>query len=138
MVTRLVTASLVFAIAIADAAPVIEVRATCAAELASEPAHLRTLRGELAQALARTTATASYTLDVSLVRLGVATVGRELEVRAEVRAMLSDAHGKIRWSSTSRSAARGPAADRIRLQRDAVSAAARDLARSVRAHCCTR
>ena len=138
MVARLVTASLVLAVAIANAAPAIEVHATCAAELSSEPAHLRTLRGELAQGLARTSPPSAYTLDASLVRLGISTVGRELEVSAEVRAMLSDASGKIRWSSTSRSAARGPAADRIRLQHDAVTAAARDLARSVRAHCCTR
>jgi len=138
MLARLVTACLVLVAAIANAAPVIEVHATCAADLASDPTHLRTLRGELAQGLTRISATTNYTLDVSLVRLGIATVGRELEVRAEVRAMLSDARGKIRWSSTSRSAARGPAADRIRLQRDAVGAAARDLARSVRAHCCTR
>jgi len=138
MLVRLVTASLVLAAATAIASPAIEVHATCAAELASDPAHLRTLRGELAQALTRITATASYTLDVSLVRLGISTVGRELEVRAEVRAMLSDARGRIKWSSTSRAAARGPARDRIRLQHDAVSAAARDLARSVRAHCCKR
>lgn len=134
MVARLVTACLVLAVAIANASPAIEVHATCAAELASDPAHVRTLRGELAQALARISASASYTLDVSLVRLGVTTVGSELEVRAEVRAMLSDARGKIRWTSTSRTAARGPARDRIRLQRDAVSAAARELAKSVRAH----
>lgn len=114
----------------------VEVHASCTAELARDPSHLRTLRGELARALAGISATTSYTLDVSLVRLGSTAVGTEIEVRAEIRALLSDARGKVHWTSTSNSLARGRVGDRARLQRDAVASAAHDLARSVRAKCC--
>ena len=135
--------NLVFAIALtlgvplADAAPSIAIHATCAVELAHDPAHVRTLRGELTHALAGTRGTRGYKLDVSLVRLGTFTRGGELEVRAEVRAMLSDESGRVRWSSLSRATARGTPRDHLLLQRDAVTSAARELAKQVRAHCCT-
>lgn len=116
----------------------VQVHATCAAELARDPAHLRTLRGELAQALAGITPRTSYTLDVSLVRLGSTSVGTDVEVRAEIRALLSDRRGQIRWTSTSSSRARGRSTDHAQVQRDAVAFAARDLAKGVRARCCAR
>jgi hypothetical protein len=136
---RTIAVCLVLAAATASfAAHPVEVYASCATELARDPSHLRTLRGELAQALAGISSTASYKLDVSLVRLGSTAVGSELEVRAEIRALLSDARGKVHWTSTSSSLARGHAGDRARLQRDAVAAGARDLAKSVRDKCCAR
>jgi hypothetical protein len=118
------------------ASPVVEIQATCAAELARDPVHLRTLRGELSRALANMRPATRLTLDVSLVRLGTASVDGELEVRAELRALLSDEHGRIRWTTTSRSTARGTAGQHTALQRDAVAAAARELAKGVRIRCC--
>ena len=70
--------------------------------------------------------------DVSLVRLASTTSGRHVEVRAEVRALLSDAQGRARWHTISRATARGAARDRVMIQRDAVTAAARDVAKLVR------
>jgi hypothetical protein len=130
---RLALAVLLFASSPVGAASALQIHATCATELARDPAHVRTLRGELTRALTGMRAPAGYTLDVSLVRLGTSATGRGLEVRAEVRAMLSDKHGVVRWSSLSRATARGTARDRALLQRDAVAYAARDLAKSATA-----
>src|SRR5688572_12633110 len=102
MVARIMLC-LVLATSWAEASRGVEVHAHCAAELAKEPAHLRTLRAELAQALADMQANTGYKLDASLVHLGSKTAGNELEVRAEVRAFLSDERGQIKWSSTARS-----------------------------------
>ncbi len=137
MFRRTIVTCLVLAVATTSfASHTVEVRASCAAELARDPSHLRTLRGELAQALAGITSPASYTLDVSLVRLGSTAVGKDIEVRAEIRALLSDDRGQVRWTSTSNSLARGRVSDQATLKRDAVASAARDLASSVRARCC--
>jgi hypothetical protein len=118
----------------ANASPGVQVHATCATELSREAVHVRTLREEVGRALASTPVAARYTLDVSLVKLSSATVGRELEVRVEVQALLWDEHGRARVHSKSRAVARGSQRDRALLQRDAVSAAARDLAKAVRTH----
>jgi hypothetical protein len=131
VVRRLVTAWLVFVTSIATASAGVEIRATCALELARDPVHVRTLRSEVVRALGSAPVTARYTLDVSLVRLTATIVDRQLEVRAEVRALLSDASG-IRWHTTARATARGNVRDRALLQRDAITAAARDLAKAVR------
>ena len=130
MLGRLALAVLLLASSPVGAASALQIHATCTAELARDPAHVRTLRGELTRALRGMRAPPGYTLDVSLVRLGTSATGRELEVRAEVRAMLSDRHGVVQWSSLSRATARGTARDRVILQRDAVAHAARDLAKS--------
>jgi hypothetical protein len=116
---------------VADAAAGVEIRATCAVELARDPVHVRTLHAEVARALGSAPVTARYTLDVSLVRLAATFVDGQLEVRAEVRALLSDASG-IHWHTTSRATARGNVRDRALLQRDAIGAAAHDLARALR------
>lgn len=129
---RLGVMCLILVAAMAPASAGIEVHATCATELAREPAHVRTLRDEVARALASTPVSKRYTLDVSLVRLTGTTVGRQIEVRAEVRALISDERGRARWQSTSRATARGAIRDRALLQRDAIGAAARDIAKSVR------
>lgn len=129
----LIFVGLASATASAEAPREVEVHASCATALARQPVHVHTLRAELTQALAGTRASDAYTLDVSLVRLDVRAAGRNIEVRAEVRALLSDERGRIVWNSTARSTARGTAKDRELLQRDAVMSAARNVARSVRA-----
>ena len=111
----------------------VAVHASCATELAGDPVHVRTLRDEVSRALAGTPVTPRYTLDVSLVKLGTKLSGRQIEVHAEVRALLSDEHGRARWQTTSRASVRGPARDRAAIQRDAVIAAAQQVASSVRA-----
>ena len=110
----------------------VKVHATCAAELSRETSHVRTLRDEVARALAGTPETPRYTIDVSLVQLGTSTVGKQLEVRAEVRALLSDEQGRARYQTTSRAVVRGHVRDRALLQRDAVRAVARDVATALR------
>ena len=133
MLKRLGLICLILAAPITPATAGVEIHATCATELARDPVHVRTLREEVARALASTRVPSRYTLDVSLVRLSGTTVGNQVEVRAEVRALLSDAQGRARWQTTSRATARGSARDRALLQRDAVTAAAKQLATSVRA-----
>ncbi len=137
MLARLVLVLTVLIGMRADASGGLDVRTTCTADVARDPAHLRTLRGELARALADLHAPAGHTLDVSLVTLATTAHGTELEVRAELRAILSDERGRIRWSSAARATARGGLRDRTLLQRDAVGAAARRLAEVVRARCCS-
>jgi hypothetical protein len=110
----------------------VKIMPTCASELACDPSLVRTLRDEVARALGSTRVTTRYTLDVSLVRLASTTSGRHVEVRAEVRALLSDAQGRARWHTISRATARGATRDRVMIQRDAVTAAARDVAKLVR------
>jgi hypothetical protein len=132
VLARVLVVLVVLAASVGYAAPTIEIHASCADALARDPAHVRTLRGELAHALSGTSMSPGYTLDASLVRLAALPVGGELEVRAEVRAMLSDGQGRVRWTSTSRATARGSSRERAQLQRDAVGAAAREVAKSVR------
>ena len=105
------------------------IHATCAAQLAIDPAHVRTLRAELVRAL--NGKANGYTLDVSLVQLTATPVNGEIEVRAEVKTMLSDASGRVRLTSTSRAAARGPVRDRAAVHRDAVTAVAGEIAKLV-------
>jgi hypothetical protein len=132
VLTRLAVISVFLVGSLGDAAAGVKIHATCTTELAGDPAHVRTLRDEVARALASAGVTKRYTLDVSLVRLASTTSGRDVEVRAEVRALLSDEHGRARWQTTSRATARGSTRDRAAIQRDAVSAAARDVAKLVR------
>jgi hypothetical protein len=132
VLSRLALICSILVASVADAAAGVEIHATCAADLAREPVHVRTLRDEVARALAGTRVPSRYTLDVSLVRLSGTTFGNQVEIRAEVRALLSDAQGRARWQTTSRATARGSIRDRASIQRDAVTAAAQQLARSVR------
>lgn len=131
MLTRLGLICVFLVASVTDATAGIKIHASCTTELAGDPAHVRTLRDEVARALASARVTTRYTLDVSLVRLASTTLGRDVEVRAEVRALLSDAQGRARWQTTSRATARGSARDRALLQRDAVTAVARDVAKLV-------
>jgi hypothetical protein len=106
------------------------IHATCAASGAAiDPAHVRTLRAQLERALDGRAN--GYTVDVSLVRLTSTPMNGEMEVRAEVKTLLSDASGRVRLSSTSRATARGPVRDRIALHRDAVTAVADEVAKLV-------
>jgi hypothetical protein len=132
VLTRLVVICGLLASSVTPASAGVAIHASCAADLARDPVHVRTLREEVARALASTRVTTRYTLDVSLVRLASTTTGRNIEVRAEVRALLSDEHGRARWQTTSRAVARGSARQQADLQRDAVTAAARDVAKLVR------
>ena len=109
----------------AHATPTIRTR--CAATLAE---HERTLQDELARALAG--ADAHIVLDVSLVTVTDHLVGTEVEVEAEVRAVVSDEHGAMRWSSRARATVRGALPARAQLRRDAVIEATRALAATIR------
>ena len=90
--------------------------------------HQRTLHDELARSLADTDAQ----LDVSLVSLTETLAGTDVEVRAEVVALVSDARGAIRWSSRARATVRGALPSRAQLRRDAVIEATRALAAAIR------
>lgn len=105
------------------------IHTTCAASIAIDPAHVRTLRAQLERALDGKAN--GYTLDVSIVQLKATPMNGEIEVRAEVKALLSDASGRVRLSSTSRAAARGPLRDRVAVHRDAVTAVADEVAKLV-------
>jgi hypothetical protein len=113
----------------------IELHVTCAGELARDATHLRMLRSELAKVVDGMSPTSSHTLDVALVRLEIAQRRSELEVTAELRAMLSDDHGRVIWTSSLRSTARGAARDRAMIQRDAIGGAADQLGRQLRSRC---
>ena len=132
MLTRLGLICAFLVASVTDAAAGVAIHASCTTELARDPVHVRTLRDEVTRALASTRVTTRYTLDVSLVRLASTTLGRDVEVQVEVRALLSDEQGRARWNTTSRATARGHARDRAMIQRDAMSAAARDIAKLVR------
>jgi hypothetical protein len=106
----------------------IEIHATCAVAVVRDPAHARTLRAELTRALAGVATPAGTTLDVSIVRFNEITANGEVEVRTEARALLSDARGVVKWTSSSRATARGSVRDRTVVQRDAITAVAQQLA----------
>jgi hypothetical protein len=133
VLARLALIPLIALAPVTDASAGVQVHATCATELSRDVVHVRTLREEVGRALASTPVAARYTLDVSLVALSSATVGRELEVRVELRALLSDDRGRARWQTTSRAIARGAHRQRALLEKEALGAAARDLAKTVRA-----
>lgn len=107
----------------AHASPVIHT--SCKTPLAE---HERTLHDELERSLAGTNAQ----LDVSLVSITETLAGTDVEVRAEVRALISDTRGAIRWASTAHATVRGALPARAQLRRDAVIEATRALAATIR------
>lgn len=118
---------LVLAAASVPAAQNGAVRVTCAAAVARDAAHERWLRAEVTKALADLPLAAGHTIDLSLVRLDAKRASSELEVRVEIRALLSDEDGRIHVQTTTRAMARGAARDRTLLERDAIGAAAEHL-----------
>jgi hypothetical protein len=110
----------------------IDIHATSAADATRDPAHVRTLRSEVARALEGARAQPGHTLDVSLVRLATKVTPTSVEVSAELRAVFSDPHGVILWSSSARAVARGTPRERALVERDAIGAAAQQLGRLVR------
>jgi len=110
----------------------IAIHATCVAEVARDPAHVRTLSTELARALADVRAPTGYALDVSLVRVDATSANGEVEVQVEARAFVSDGKRRVRFSSTATATARGRARDRALVHRDALTAIAQQLARQIR------
>ena len=132
MLARVTLALVVAAAVPAAAAQPLAINATCAAAVASGGDHARTLR----VAFARTIETqpqripAGYTIDISLVRLDASQASNgELQIRAEVRAALSDEHGVVRSVSSATSTARGSQRESALLQRDAITESARELAK---------
>jgi predicted component of type VI protein secretion system len=113
----------------------VAVRATCAAQVATE--HSRTLGAEVERALADATAD-GYSLDVTLEKLEVIPRGGELEVRVSVRALVADEHGAMRWSSTAKAVATGRARERDQLVHDAIIEAAHAVATTVRTRLASR
>ena len=83
----------------------VEIHVSGGAGTTTAPAHRRTLRAELARQLDRVPD--SYTVDVAIVQLAVADVSAGIEVRAELRALVSDVHGVAMWTSTARAIAIG-------------------------------
>jgi hypothetical protein len=125
-------AALSLALVATEAAAGVQVHVSSAAEVARDPAHTRTLRSELTRAFANVATPSETTLDVSLVRLSARHVGSEVEVRVEARAFLSDARGRVQWTSGASATARGRVRDKALVQRDALAAVADQLARHVR------
>ena len=130
MLARIALVCLVVATAPVIAGPAIEIHASCAADVVSDPAHLKALKSELAQSLAG--AAEARAVDISLVKLETTTASSEVIVRAEVRAVISDPKGKMQWMTTARSTARGAIKERGLVQRDAISAAARQVGQNIR------
>lgn len=112
----------------------IAIHATCVAEVARDPAHVRTLSTELARALADVRAPTGYALDVSLVRVDATTADGEVEVQVEARAFVSDRKRRVVFSSMTTATARGSVRDRAVIHRDALTAIARQLATKIRIH----
>lgn len=107
---------------------------TVAKAVAANASHARTLRVAMAHAIAAQPLPAGYTVDVALVRLDVvATPQGELEVRAELRASLSDDQGIVRSVAATSTSARGRRRDRALIQRDAITEGARSLAKRLAA-----
>ena len=132
MLARIALVCLVVATAPASAGPAIEIHASCAADIATDPAHVRILKSELAQALAG--ASEAHSVDISLVKLYTQTESGEVIVRAEVRAFVSDPKGRIKFATTAHATARGSAKERILVTRDAVGGAAHEVGRAIHDH----
>jgi hypothetical protein len=122
---RLVFACLLATTVPALAAPPIEIHASCAANVIADAQHLETLRSELARALAHVSQ--AHVIDASLVAFETRPTGNDIEVHVEVRALVSDSGQHAHWVTTARATAQGRANDRKRVERDAISAAAREL-----------
>lgn len=106
------------------------------AAVSQDPGHRRTLRDALAQALVAHTSAVpvGFTIDASIMRLDVVTLrSGELEVTIEVRASLSDDKGRMRWTSSATTQARGRNRDRGLLHRDAFADASRQLVKQLAA-----
>jgi len=106
--------------------------------LAAAPAHAQpVLHVTAAPAQARTLVAAlgelPSTVDVSLTRIDATPDPQGLAIRVELRALVSDASGKVLWSSAVHATAKGSQRDRALIERDALDAAARELAKLVRA-----
>ena len=123
MLARLILFGLIAARAVAS--PVIHSRS--AAE------HRDVLRRELRVAFVDIAD--GYTLDAALVRLQSVNVGNDVEIRAELRGLLSEPNGRIRFSAMTRATARGRARDRGSLERDAIAAVSAQLAHVLNARC---
>ena len=114
------------------AAQKLAIHVTVAAHVTRDDVLVRALRDALDKALAARPRAlpAGYSVDASIVRLEVAPVGAsELEVRAEVRAILSDERGRMHVTTSARTVARGSARDRALLQKDAIVESAKQLAK---------
>jgi len=123
VLARIALVCLVVATAPVIAGPAIEIHASCAADLAADPTHIRILRSELAQALAN--ASEAHAVDITLAKLDTQTASQEVIVRAEVRAFVSDPKGRIKFATTAYATARGSIKDRALVQQDAIAGAAR-------------
>jgi hypothetical protein len=128
---RSILAALLVAAIGSSASAGVEIHTTCAAEVVRDPAHLRTLSAELTRALAGVSTPSGTTLDVSIVHFSETAANGEVEVRTEARALLSDARGRVQWSSSSRATARGAMKERALIQRDAITAVAQQLAKLI-------
>ena len=130
MLARLALLCLVVASAPVAAGTAVEIHASCAANVASDPGHVKALKSELAQSLAG--ATEARAVDVSIVKLETTTEAKDVIVKVEVRAVISDPKGKMEWMTSARSTARGAEKERALVQRDAISAAARQVGKNIR------
>lgn len=131
MLARIALVCLVVATAPVIAGPAIEIHASCAADIAADPTHIRILRSELAQALAN--ASEAHAIDITLVKLDTQTAADDVIVRAEVRAFVSDPKGRIKWATTAHATARGSIKERTLVQHDAIGAAARNVGKAIQA-----
>jgi hypothetical protein len=131
---RSILAATILAAMFSTASAGIAIHTTCAAEVARDPAHVRTLSSELVRALADVRAPRGYALDVSLVRVDVITSDGDVEIQVEARAFVSDGKRRVRVSSTATATARGRVRDRELVHRDALTSIAEQLAKLIRTH----
>ena len=136
MFTRITLVCLLLA-APASASPKVDIHASVARAVASNPAHLETLHNELVVVLDGMPAAGGLTLDVSLVRIVATARGGTLIVKVEVRALLSDKTGRVRFASNARATAKGSVKNRTLIEGDAVKAATHELGKLVRKQRCT-
>ena len=129
MLGRLAFVCLVATAVPALAGPAVEIHASCAANVVADAEHLATLRRELAQSLAQVAK--AHVIDASIVTLDAHATGNELQVQVEVRALVSDPDQHAHWVTTAKATARGGTNERTLLERDAISAAARQIGQTI-------
>lgn len=129
MLGRLALVCLLATAAPALAGPAVEIHASCAANVVADAHHIEMLRSELARALAQTAK--AHVIDVSIVAFEARAAGDDLDVHVEVRALVSDADQHAHWVTSAKATARGRANDRALLERDALTAAAREVGQAI-------
>ena len=140
----LVAISIALAASMVDAAaiPAVDVHASCAPSIAldaaTRTAHVTAVKSVLVAGLnAPAAGTQRFGVDASIAKLELHPSSDEIEVRAEIHVVVSDAQARIQWvgTSTATGRERGHHTEHVRaMQRQAVEQATRELVSPVRSH----